>query len=249
MWMLDKLIAEALESQVVAPRIREIETHIRAEAQVAIDNLGRHSKEIRAELAAALSRDATRLRRDMQVQLQAFLGSADGKELLIGLLTEAISRSEVASLIKGVETRLNEVAAREVADRAAHAEIGLSKSSEHNRAKLQDEIDAFDRQVGEMTGKLIDKVFREAEEKLQEQRDRLIASSWDEIQQRNDDFIKLLLPRILRKAVERHIARGPRFVQPHSNRWLAAELGISVREVKRRRRRGEIPDPRYQSCY
>jgi hypothetical protein len=234
-------ISEALKSDALAPLLGEAETQIRSEGQAAIGQLKRMSEEVRAGLAAALRQEAERLRAEMVTQLEAFLRSAEGKELLAGLLVEALSRRALPELIQDAETRLNEDVTGKVAELCADAEISIEKYSEDRRAQLQCEVEAFNLEAGGIALTLSERVFREAEKQLQGQHDSLIASSWGEVQRRVDDFIEFHFPRVLSRAVERHVASGPRFVQPHSNRWLAAELRVSVREVKRRRRRGEIP--------
>lgn len=240
-------VSEALKNNTLASGVqRIIVDQIRLEREAVINQIKCTSKEVSAELTTELNREADRFRGRMPAQLEIFLRSTEGKELLTGLLMEALSRRELEVLIKDAQARLKEVGAHEVAALCADAEVVIQKSSEDHRTHLQREVDEFDRHAGATALTLIERVFREAEPQFQTQRDSLIASSWDEVHQRLDDFINLRLPRLLRRAVERHVASGPRFVQPHSNRWLAAELRITVREVKRRRRRGELPD--FQSC-
>ncbi len=224
-------ILEALKRDALWPLVGEIATDIRSEAQAAIKQLKRISEEVEVELAVALKQEAERLRGEMSARLEAFLRSTEGKELLVGLLSEALSRSEVAALTKDVEARLKEVAAHEVAALAVHAEVALQR-----------EVEEFERHADATALKLIDRIFRDAEKHFQAKRDLLIDSIYGEVHQKLDTFMDFDLPTELRYAVERHVASGPRFAQPRSNRWFAAALGISVRAVKWRRRRGELPD-------
>jgi hypothetical protein len=171
--------------------------------------------------------------REIRNQILIFLQSNQGKDLLVAFLKEVISRNELAGMIEDVRARVQDLAEEEVSTLAAHAEVALQKSSEDHRSRL-------DRHAAAQVDMFVEAVLREIENRLQNQRESLISSSLNKIKRKIYGFEHYDLKGILYEAVERHVANGPRFVQSHSNRWLAAALGISLREVKRRRRRGEL---------
>src|SRR5271165_1267205 len=123
-------ISDALVSDALAPRVEEITAKIWSEVQAGIDWLKSTSDDVRIGVARALKQEAERVQSEVVAQVTTFLRSAEGKELLIDLLIEALSRAELALLIRNAETRLKEVAADEIATLAAHAEIAVKISSE-----------------------------------------------------------------------------------------------------------------------
>ena len=148
-----------------------------------------------------------------------FLHSEEGRRLMLHLVTEALARGELAPVLDGAETRLRVLAEEAVATHTAHAELSLQQSAEAHAT-------AFKRRANEAARDLANQVTDDVQQQLRSYRGAIV------------EVVQEQLPVALRDEVARHVRSGPLFSPPCSNRTLAAAHGISIREVKRRRRFG-----------
>jgi hypothetical protein len=160
--------------------------------------------------------------------LADFLRSREGTRLLFDLLAEALARGEVAPLIdsaearlkslaKDAEARLKGLAKEAMATQMVQAQLSLELSSEAHAAAVK-------LSAREAADNLADQIAHDVQLQLGSYRSAIV------------EVVKEQLPIMLREEVGRHVRSGPLFSPRWSNRALAAAHGISIREVKRRRR-------------
>jgi hypothetical protein len=81
------------------------------------------------------------------------LRSDDGKRLLVDLLKEAPARNALAPVLNGAETRLKDLAAKEVATFVAHAEMSLRASAtaltDRVHQDVQDHLNSYQDKITE----------------------------------------------------------------------------------------------------
>ncbi|HMD64125.1 MAG TPA: hypothetical protein VKF83_09145 [Stellaceae bacterium] len=148
-----------------------------------------------------------------------FLCSKQGKRLMLDLLIEALARGELTPVLDGAEDRLKVLAEEAIATHTAHAELSLKQSAEAH-------AEAFKSSASEAARDLANQVAHDVQRRLSSYRGTIV------------EVVKEQLPVALREAVAAHVRSGPLFSPPCSNRALATAHGISIREVKRRRRSG-----------
>jgi hypothetical protein len=173
--------------------------------------LGNLSTQKMAQLLAHVEGEFQRARD----QFILFLRSDEGKRLLIDLLIEVLPRVELAPILKSAETRLQDLAAKGVASFVAHAEMSLNKSVDTAkylaRRAAQDFVDHVHQDVRDHLGSYKVKIAEAVREQLSI---------------------------LIEEEVARHVRSGACLSPGRSNRELALAHGISIREVKRRRRNG-----------
>ena len=138
---------------------------------------------------------------------------------MLDLLVEALAKGELTSVLDGAEERLKNLAEELVAAHTAHAELSLERSAEARAAALK-------RSASEAARNLADEIAHDVQQQLKSYRASIV------------EAVREQLPVALREEVARHVKGGPLFSPICSNRALAAAHGISIREVKRRRRNG-----------
>jgi hypothetical protein len=171
----------------------------------------------------------------------SFFTSDEGKRLLTELLVEALAQIELRPFIGVVEPRLKEVAAQEVANLVAHGETTLSASATtHAHALKQLEkrtiedfeaaatanADALKQGIKAAARRLSNEAQRKLEKPLMAHQAQIAAAVTEQ------------LPMVLRQEVAWHVRSGPLLEGQRSNRELALAHGVSIREIKRRRRYG-----------
>ena len=135
------------------------------------------------------------------------------------LLAEALAKGGLRPVLDGAEARLESLA-KEMADaHMARAELSLERSAEARAA-------VFKRSASEAARDLANQIEHDVLQQLSSYREAIV------------EVVEEQLPVALREEVARHVRSGPLFSPPCSNRALAAAHGISIREVKRRRRCG-----------
>jgi hypothetical protein len=151
--------------------------------------------------------------------LANFLCSQQGTRLLLDILIEALARGELAPVLDSTKTRLKTFAFAEVATRVGQAEISLRETAAAHAA-------TFKQSANKAARDLANQAASDVQRQLSSYRGTIA------------EVLREQLPITLREEVARHVGSGPLFSRPCSNRALAAAHGISIREVKRRRRNG-----------
>jgi hypothetical protein len=172
-----------------------------------------------ADTIAQFEQQLDRTLKATEDQFTDFLRSQEGKRLMLNLLIEALGKGELTPVLDGAEKRLKVLAKEMVATHMARAELSLRQSAEAHAA-------AFKRSASEAARDLANQVAHDVEQQLSSYRGAMA------------EAVQEQLPVALREEVSRHVRSGPLFSPPCSNRTLAAAHGISIREVKRRRRYG-----------
>jgi hypothetical protein len=166
-----------------------------------------------------LNQDLAKKLTEVRNCLTDFLLSQEGRRLKFDLLVEALAKGGLRPVLDGAEARLESLA-KEMADgHMACAEISLERSAEARAA-------VFKRSANEAARDLANHIERDVMQQLSSYRDAIV------------EVVEEQLPVTLREEVAKHVRSGPLFFPPCSNRALAAAHGISIREVKRRRRCG-----------
>ena len=147
-------------------------------------------------------------------QFVSFLRANDGKKLLIDLLIEALARRDLSPILKSAETRLKELAAERVESLQTEAETVLEISAASHSAALK-------REANKVVEELADQIKQDVRNYLSSYQAKVLEAATEQLLFRDD--------------IARH-ARSGHTSLARSNRDIAREHGISIREVKRRRR-------------
>lgn len=165
--------------------------------------------------------DLQSLYRTANEHFGAFLRSEEASRLMIAHVGEALARGVLVSVLNDAEQRLKALAAEEIATQTARAELAVRADAAISAAALR--------------GRILQDVANAAAELADEVRQQFSVCKGAIMETVHDH-----LPRILQDEVARHVRSGPLFSRPTSNREIAAACGISIREVKRRRKYGEF---------
>jgi hypothetical protein len=153
--------------------------------------------------------------------LGLFLHSEQGKRILSDRVIDGFARAEFGPIAETAGMRLKNLAAEEIASLMADAQMAVERSVAEQAVMLK-------RRAGEVAAEMVAQSTCDVDRHLGSYRG-LIAEA-----------VEQQLPPLLQEEVVRHLNSGPLLSQPPSNRELALAYGISIREVKRRRRYGDF---------
>lgn len=210
-----RAVSEALTTEQRARLIKEFEDRLNQVAEIIVSRSA-------IEIKRSLEKAKFEIRHSLEgaiATLGTYLSSNQGKQILSDLVSDGLARGEFGSFAENARRQFRNLVAEEISKLTTDAKAALERSITNQAAVLRQRAEEAVQEMSERTA-------RDVEQALALYRG-VIAEA-----------VAQQLPEVLQDEVARHVRSGPLFSRFRSNHELAAACGISIREVKRLRRRG-----------
>lgn len=179
-----------------------------------------------------LIKSKARRQAERRADFLEFLCSRDGRQCLQELLIDMRLHAQLDPVLENAQSRMLEFIASTIAGMKAHVERSLKDAAAAHCEALSREQAVISRHAQVVSANLQAQLCTHTQSIVEITRETTGRVIYEVLQN--------YLISVLREEVRSFIQAGPIFSNRRSNREVAALNGISIREVKRRRRRGEF---------